>query len=120
MSDHYTVDLYFNRQITDEEVNVISKRLNRAYYKDSIDEEHTYLQDEQTEEEEQKGIIPDFDISFERYYNDNSTWARLVGVELSDDGDEVTASFTGWECCRDAVKAEAKKIMKEINNSSES
>ena len=110
MSDEYTVNLYFDKPLTKEQMDEVDKRLTRAYFKDSIDEDHTSLRDEQTPEEEKANIVPDFETAFKRYFEENGGI-----VEGNEDGTEAEAYFSGWECCRDAVKKEAKKIMKEVN-----
>ena len=108
MSDNYTVDLYFDTPLNEGQRKKVEERLNRVYFKDSIDEDHVSLADFQEEDEEMKNLIPDFETAFQRFNNSNP-----IICEWSEDFREATVFFSGWECCKDAVKKEARKIMRE-------
>jgi len=113
MSNEYRVTIYFKNKPSEEKAKEYETRLNRAYYKDAIDEDHTSLQCEQTEEEERAGVVPDFETAFKRHLEEEKDGGRVVGIEELDDGLTWEVYFTGWECCRDAVRSEARKIMEE-------
>jgi len=117
MSDEYIINLYFDKPLTDTQVDEIENRLNTAYFTDEIKEEHCYLEDQQTQEEEKQGIVPTLEQYIQRSLETAKTdgFARQVGLEVNTDKTEVDAFFTGWDCCRSTVKAEAKRIMREFN-----
>ena len=118
MSDEYTVNLYFSRSLNKEEKETVDKRLQTAYFKDSIDEDHVSLWDYELSEFDEQGQLilfphkkePTFEEALQSYLND----ATDLGVEWEDADDESTVYFSGWSCCYNAVKKEAKRIMKEF------
>jgi hypothetical protein len=113
MSDEYTINLYFDRRLTEEERTKVETRLSTAFFKDTIDEEHNSLLDFQTEEDIKTNRTPTYEEALQTYLADE----RLEGVSLEwePENNEAEAMFSGWDCCYSAVKKEAKKIMREVN-----
>ena len=80
LSDDYTVNLYFNRCLSKEEKATVEKRLQVAYFKESIDEDHVSLWDfEPSEYDEQGHLIlfphkkePTFEEALHLYQSVNS------------------------------------------------